>query len=166
MIPGIAYLVPLYVTVSNLPIIHKSLLGSYWGIWLPYGVNAFAIFVLKNFFDGLPSELFDAAKVDGAGPIQILRRIVVPLSRPILIVLSILTFVGLWKDFLWPYLILLREPHMQPVSVYLYQVTTSSIIPLNQQMASYFLAMLPALVIAVAMQRYMRQGLSLGAIKG
>jgi multiple sugar transport system permease protein len=55
---------------------------------------------------------------------------------------------------------------MQPVSVYLYQVTTSSIIPMNQQMASYFLAMLPPLVIAVAMQRYMRQGLSLGAVKG
>lgn len=166
MIPGIAYLVPLYVTVSNLPIVHTSLLGSYWGIWLPYSVNAFTIFVLKNYFDGLPSELFDAAKVDGAGALQILRRIVLPLSRPILIVLAILTFVNYWRDFLWPYLVLLREPQMQPVSVYLYVVTTSSIIPMNIQMASYFLAMLPPLIIAILLQRYMRQGLSIGAVKG
>lgn len=166
MIPSIAYLVPLYVTVTDLPVVHTSLLGSYWGIWLPYSASAFTIFVLKNYFDGLPSELFDAAKVDGAGPLQILSRIVLPLSRTILIVLSILTFVNLWRDFLWPYLVLLRQPQMQPISVYLYIVTTSSILPMNLQMASYFLAMLPPLIIAILLQRYMRQGLSIGAVKG
>ncbi|HML21414.1 MAG TPA: carbohydrate ABC transporter permease [Aggregatilinea sp.] len=166
MIPSIAYMVPLYVTVARLPIFHVSLLGSYWGIWLPGSVNAFQIFVLKNFFDALPSELFDAAKVDGANALQILRHIALPLSRPILIVLSILTFVGMWKDFLWPYLILLTERQLQPISVYLFEVTTTSTIPLNEQMAGYFLAMVPPLVIAILLQRYMRQGLSMGAVKG
>lgn len=162
MIPSIAYLVPLYVTVSDL-----DLVGSYWGIWLPAGVNAFMIFVLKSFFDNLPSELFDAAKVDGAGPLQILRRIVLPLSRPIILVFSILTFVNFWKDFLWPYLILLLHPDKQPIAVFLYRITeTTDNVPLNQQMAAYFMAMIPPLVIAIFLQRYMRQGLSVGAVKG
>ncbi|NDJ86648.1 MAG: carbohydrate ABC transporter permease [Chloroflexi bacterium] len=162
MIPSIAYLVPLYVTARDL-----SLLGSYWGIWLPAGVNAFMIFVLKSFFDNLPSELFDAAKVDGAGPLHILWYIVLPLSRPIILVFAILTFVNFWKDFLWPYLILLLTPEKQPVAVYLYRITeTQANIPMNQQMAAYFMAMIPPLLIAIFLQRYMRQGLSIGAVKG
>lgn len=163
MIPGIAYLVPLYVTANDL-----DLIGSYWGIWLPAGVNAFMIFVLKSFFDNLPSELFDAAKVDGASSLQILGQIVLPLSRPILLVFSILTFVNLWKDFLWPYLILLPEPAARhPIAVYLYNMAErQSPPPLNLQMAAYFIAMIPPLITAVVLQRYVRQGLSFGGVKG
>jgi multiple sugar transport system permease protein len=161
MIPGIAFIVPLYIIVARL-----GLLNSYWGLWLPYGVNAFMIFLLKNFFDGLPPELFDAAKVDGASPLQIFFRIALPLSMPIIIVLTILTFVNLWKDFLWPYLVLLRAPDLQPITVHLYVVNENSQPPLNQQMAGYFMAMLPPLVIAIVLQRYMQKGLSVGAVKG
>ncbi|MBE2272600.1 MAG: carbohydrate ABC transporter permease [Anaerolinea sp.] len=161
MIPGIAYIIPLYVTAARL-----GLLGSYWGLWLSYGVNAFMIFILKNFFDGLPSEIFDAARVDGASAQQIFWHIVIPLSRPILIVLSILTFVNLWKDFLWPYLVLLGRPDLQPISVALFVVEQRSATPPNIQMAGYFMAMLPPLIIAVVLQRYMQRGLSLGAVKG
>ncbi|MFW5696884.1 MAG: carbohydrate ABC transporter permease, partial [Phototrophicaceae bacterium] len=161
MIPSIAYLVPLYVTATEL-----NLLGSYWGIWLPAGVNAFMIFILKSFFDNLPSELFDAAKVDGANALQILWRIVLPLSRPILLVVSILTFVNFWKDFLWPYLILLTKPELQPIAVKLYVINETTNVPMNMQMAAYFMAMLPPLIVAILLQRYMQQGLSLGAVKG
>ncbi len=161
MIPGIAYIIPLYVTAARL-----GLLGSYWGLWLSYGVNAFMIFILKNFFDGLPPEIFDSARVDGASALQIFSHIVLPLSRPILIVLSILTFVNLWKDFLWPYLVLLGNPELQPISVALFVVEQRSATPPNIQMAGYFMAMLPPLIIAIVMQRYMQRGLSLGAVKG
>jgi multiple sugar transport system permease protein len=161
MIPGIAYIIPLYVTAARL-----GLLGSYWGLWLSYGVNAFMIFILKNFFDGLPSEIFDAARVDGASARQIFWDIVIPLSRPILIVLSILTFVNLWKDFLWPYLVLLGQPDIQPISVALFVIEQRSSTPPNIQMAGYFMAMLPPLIIAIVLQRYMQRGLSLGAVKG
>jgi multiple sugar transport system permease protein len=161
MIPGIAYIVPLYVTASRL-----NLLGSYWGLWLSYGVNAFMIFILKNYFDGLPSELFDAAKVDGANAMQIFLRIALPLTRPILIVLAILTFVNLWKDFLWPYLVLLENQELQPISVFLFTVEQRATTPANIQMAGYFMAMLPPLIIAIVLQRYMQRGLSLGAVKG
>ncbi len=161
MIPGIAYIIPLYVTAARL-----GLLGSYWGLWLSYGVNAFMIFIFKNFFDGLPSEIFDSARVDGASALQIFWHIVMPLSRSILIVLSILTFVNLWKDFLWPYLVLLQNPELQPISVALFVVEQRSATPPNIQMAGYFMAMLPPLIIAVVLQRYMQRGLSLGAVKG
>lgn len=161
MIPGIAYIIPLYVTVARL-----DLLGSYWGLWLPYGVNAFMIFILKNYFDNMPAEIFDAARVDGATALQQFLRIALPLSRPILLVLAILTFVNLWKDFLWPYLVLLEAPDLQPVSVFLFTVEQRSATPANIQMAGYFMAMLPPLVIAILLQRYMQRGLSLGGVKG
>ncbi len=161
MIPGIAYIVPLYVTTARL-----GLLGSYWGLWLPYAVNAFMIFLLKNFFDGLPSEVFDAARVDGASALQVFRFIALPLARPILLVLTILTFVNLWKDFLWPYLVLLEREELQPISVFLFTLEQRSTTPANIQMAGYFMAMLPPLLLAIILQRYMQRGLSLGAVKG
>ena len=161
MIPSIAYIIPLYVTAARL-----GLLGSYWGLWFSYGVNAFMIFILKNFFDGLPSELFDAARVDGASALQVFVFIALPLTRSMLIVLSILTFVNLWKDFLWPYLVLLQSPELQPISVFLFTVEQRSTTPVNVQMAGYFMAMLPPLLIAIVLQRYMQRGLSLGAVKG
>lgn len=161
MIPGIAYIIPLYVTAARL-----NLLGGFWGLWLSYGVNAFMIFILKNYFDGMPSEIFDSARVDGASALQIFWHIVLPLSRSILIVLSILTFVNLWKDFLWPYLVLLQNPDVQPISVALFVVEQRSSTPPNIQMAGYFMAMLPPLILAVVLQRYMQRGLSLGAVKG
>lgn len=161
MIPGIAYIVPLYVTTARL-----GLLGTYWGLWLPYGVNAFMIFLLKNYFDGLPSEIFDAARVDGASALQVFRFIALPLARSILLVLAILTFVNLWKDFLWPYLVLLDREDLQPISVFLFILEQRATTPANIQMAGYFMAMLPPLIIAIVLQRYMQRGLSLGAVKG
>jgi multiple sugar transport system permease protein len=161
MIPSIAYIIPLYVTVVRL-----DLVGSYWGLWLPYGVNAFMIFILKNYYDNLPIEIFDAARVDGASALQQFFRIALPLSRPILLVLAILTFVNLWKDFLWPYLVLLENQELQPVSVFLYTVEQRSATPANIQMAGYFIAMLPPLVIAIVLQQYMQRGLSIGGVKG
>lgn len=158
MIPWMAYFIPLYVNIVNL-----GLLNNYLGLWLPYGVNAFMIFLLKSFFDSLPDELFDAARVDGAGPLRVLWDIVLPLSRPILLVLSILTFVGLWKDFLLP-LIVLPDASLQPITVRLWYQT--QYFPVNLQMAGFFLGMLPPLAIAIILQRYMTQGLSLGAVKG
>ncbi len=168
MIPSMAYLIPLYVTTARIeiPSLDFKLLGSYWGLWLPYGVNAFMIFVMKSFFDGLPNELFDAAKVDGASPLQMFWLVALPLTRPILIVQVILTFVNLWKDFIWPMLVLLREPRIQPITVRLYLLNEATPYPINQQMAAYFLAMMPPLLIAVVLQRYMQRGLTVGAVKG
>ncbi len=163
MIPGIAYFVPLYTTIANLPVLNISLLNSYWGLWLPYCVDAFSIFVLKTFFDRIPQELIDSARVDGANALQMLAHIILPLSRSILIVLFVLSFVGLWRDFLLPFLVL-TDPTKQPVTVRLFYVAEDY--GINLQMASSFMALLPPLVIAIVMQRYMRIGLNVGAVKG
>ena len=167
MIPNIAYLIPLYTTLVDVPIIHVSLLNSYVGLWLPYCINAFGIFLMKTFFESIPSELYDAAKVDGASPLRIFWSITLPLSRSILAVLTIVVFLALWKDFLLP-LLVLPDPNLQPITVRLFYMLSvnSAPAPLNIQMAASFLALLPPLVIAIVLQRYLQQGLSVGAVKG
>jgi multiple sugar transport system permease protein len=163
MVPGIAYLVPLYVTIRDLSAFNIQLLDSYWGLWLPNSVNAFAIFVLKTFFDRIPSEIIDSARVDGASPLQIFGYIILPLSRSILIVICILSFVGIWRDFLFPMLII-SDPAKQPITVRLIYLADNY--GVNLQMAASFIALLPPLLIAIFLQRYMRVNLTLGGVKG
>ena len=105
MIPAMVLIVPLYITVANLPIVHINLIGSPAAIWLPSVANGFNIFLLKRFFDSIPVELTQAAAIDGASPMRILRSIIIPISRPILAVVSIFSLVAVWKDFLWPLLV-------------------------------------------------------------
>jgi multiple sugar transport system permease protein len=163
MVPFMAYFVPLYKTISNVPIVNLNLLNSYWGLWLPYCVDAFSIFVLKTFFDRIPSELIDSARVDGANPLQLLTQIILPLSRSILVVVSVLAFVTLWKDFLLPYLVL-SDPLTQPITVRLFYLADDYSV--NLQMAASFIALLPPLLIAILLQRHMKIGITLGAVKG
>jgi multiple sugar transport system permease protein len=163
MVPGIAYFVPLYVTLGKLPVLNISLLDSYWGLWLPYSVSAFAIFVLKTFFDRIPPDILDSARIDGASSFQILRYIILPLSRSILIVICVLAFVNIWKDFLLPQLVL-RDPITQPITARLIYLADNY--GINLQMAASFIALLPPLLIAAFLQRYMTVGLSVGGVKG
>ncbi len=164
MIPGIAYLVPLFVTLKKLPVVHLNLLDSYWGLWLPYSTSAFAIFVLKNFFDRIPSEIIESARIDGASQLQILVRIVLPLSRSIILILAILTFMDLWKDYLLPFLII-SDPTRQPITVRLFYLA-DNYYGVNLQMAAAFIALLPPLLVAILLQRYLKTGLTIGGVKG
>ncbi len=167
MIPAIAYIVPLYTTLVKVPILNVSLLNNYWGLWLPYSINAFGILIMKTFFESIPNDLYDAAKVDGASPLRIFWSITLPLSRSILIVLTIVGFLALWKDFLLPSLVM-TKPEMQPITVRLWYMLNGSTVvsPLNVQMAASFLALLPPLLIAIALQRNLQRGISVGGVKG
>lgn len=156
-IPRIAYIVPLYITLAKLPIIHVSLINSFWGLWLPYAVNPFMILVLKYSFDSIPNEIYDAAQVDGASDVRMFFQFTLPLSRSIMLVLALLSFVGLWGDFLLP-LLVLRDASMQTVSVRLFTLTRS--FPMNLHLAGSFIAMLPPIVAAIFLQRYMKGGLT------
>lgn len=158
MVPGIAYFVPQYLTIRDL-----GLINSYWGVWLPYAISPFAIFVLKTFFDRIPSEIIDSARIDGASTVQIFRLIILPLSRSILIVICIVAFVNLWRDFLLP-LLVITDPQHQPITVRLIYLTNRY--GVNLQMAASFIALLPPLLLAVVMQRYMTVGQTVGSIKG
>jgi len=167
MVPSISYIIPLYTIIVKVPLLNISLINNYFGLWLPYAVNAFAIFMMKTFFDSIPSDLLDAARVDGASALRTFWSITLPLSRPILLVLFIVNFLSLWKDFLLP-LLVLPSPELQPITVRLfYMLNVNSVpAPLNMQMAASFLALLPPLIIAIVLQNYLRRGISAGAIRG
>ena len=122
MIPATVLVVPQYLTVLDVPIVQRNLLNSPWAIWLPSVTNAFNIFLLKRFFDSIPRELLDAAAIDGASPLRTLRSVVLPISRPILGVVSIFAVVGVWKDFLWP-MLTLPDPSKQTLNVGIYSLS-------------------------------------------
>lgn len=163
-IPGVVSLVPLYLTIIELPVTGGSLLNTYWAVWLPAAANAFNIVIIKRFFDAIPRELFEAARVDGAGPIRVLVSIVLPLSRPILGVVSLLTIVAAWKEFLWPMLVL-PDTALQPLSVALPRLSSTSEISLL--MAGLFIAVfIPVLLFLVFQKQFLRGVGMAGGVKG
>lgn len=163
MIPATVLVVPQYLTVLDVPIVERNLLDSPWAIWLPSVTNAFNIFLLKRFFDSIPRELLDAASMDGAGPLRILWAIVLPISRPILGVVSIFAVVGVWKDFLWP-MLTLPDPAKQTLNVGIYSLSNG--VPVNVLIAALAIASLPTLLVFLLFQRNIMSGLTAGGLKG
>lgn len=163
MLPVSALLVPTYLTVTDVPLLHINLINTPWAIWLPACANAFNIFILKRFFDQIPGELLESARLDGAGPLRVLWSVVLPLSRPVLAVVSIFAVVGVWKDFLWPMLVL-PDPARQPITVALNRL--AEFMPANQLLAGMVMASIPLLVIFLIFQRHIIAGLTAGSLKG
>ncbi|GAB2890937.1 carbohydrate ABC transporter permease [Streptomyces mayteni] len=163
MVPATVLLVPTYLTVTDVPLVGLNLVNNPAAVWLPAAANAFNIYVLKNFFDRIPGELLDAARIDGAGPLAVFRRIVLPLSRPIIAVVSILSVTALWRDFLWP-LVVLPDPARQPITVYLQRISDST--SLNLLIAGLVLASIPLIVLFLVFQRHIVAGLTAGGLKG
>ncbi|GAA1580386.1 carbohydrate ABC transporter permease [Actinoplanes couchii] len=163
MIPAMVLIVPQYQTVISLPVIDVSLLDSPFAIWLPMVANAFNIFLLKRFFDSIPEELMQAAFVDGASPLRTLWSIILPMSRPILGVVSIFAVTAVWKDFLWP-LLVMPHPETRTVSVGIY--TFAGGIPQNVVIAASVIAALPTVIIFLIFQRNIMSGLTSGSLKG
>jgi multiple sugar transport system permease protein len=165
MIPAIVLVVPLYVTVINLPILHVNLVGSPAAIWLPSVANAFNIFLLKRFFDSIPTDYIDAAQIDGASRLTILRRIVLPISRPILGVVAIFGLVAVWKDFLWPLLVEYGyTPTRETLNVGIWQASIGT--PENLIIAASAMAAVPTIVFFLIFQRNIMAGLTAGGIRG
>jgi len=155
LVPATVSLVPLYLTVQHLPGLGTNLINSFWAVWLPAGANAFNVLLVKRFFDGIPAELYEAARVDGAGPLTLLRRIVLPMSRPVLAVVSLFALIASWKDFIWP-LIAITDPHKQPISVALPLIAKTS--DQGLLIAGLFLASVPPLLLFVIFQRQVVNG--------
>jgi multiple sugar transport system permease protein len=163
-VPAIVLLVPLYIEVVRPPIVHHSFIDTYWAVWLPAGASAFNVVIVKRFFDNLPREIFEAARIDGAGPFQLFWKIVLPMSKPILGVVSVFAVLASWKDFLWP-LLVLPDPNKQPLSVRL--PTIQSQTSLGVFLAAMFIACLVPIAGFLVFQRSFLRGSGLGgAIKG
>jgi multiple sugar transport system permease protein len=162
MIPAMVLIVPQYVTVIELPIVGFGLLDSPFAIWLPAVANAFNIFLLKRFFDSIPESLVSAATIDGAGPMRTLWSIILPMSRPILGVVSIFAVTAVWKDFLWPKLVM-PSPETRTISVGIFAFsggTSAQVV-----VAASVIAAIPTIIFFLVFQRSIMAGLTTGAVK-
>jgi len=161
MIPAQVTLVPLYLMITKL-----KLINTFAGVILPGLADVIGIFLLKQFIQTLPSELEDAARVDGASEWSIYTRIIVPLSAPALAVTAIFAFQRYWNSFLWP-LIVLQSPDLFTLQVGLSFVHTSEFgTQYGLLMAGAAMAAIPMIIFFFAFQKYFMQGLRIGAIKG
>ncbi|MEU0914588.1 carbohydrate ABC transporter permease [Streptomyces althioticus] len=158
MVPAQALVVPKYLTVADLGLLNDPL-----AIWLPAVANAFNLYLLKRFFDQLPRDVLEAAEIDGAGKLRTLRSIVLPMSRPVLGVVSIFALVAVWQDFLWP-LMVFSDTDKQPISVALVQLSQN--IQLTVLIAAMVIASIPMVALFLVFQRHIIAGISAGSTKG
>lgn len=157
-VPYTVSMVSLFLTVIDL-----GLVDSYWSIWLPAGANAFNVLLAKRFFDALPAELFAAARIDGATTWQLLTKIVLPMSRPIVAVISLLAVMHSWKDFIWP-LVAITDPDKQPISVALANLAEQA--PQDELIAAMAMALAPPVLVFLVFQKYIVAGLGFTGVKG
>ena len=163
-VPAVVLLVPLYLTVLRPPLIGTSLVNTFWAVWLPAGANAFNVLLVKRFFDSLSRDVFEAARMDGAGPFRLFWSIVLPMSKPILGVVSVFAVVNAYKDFLWP-LLVLPKPDLQPLSVRLPAIAPYT--QLDVLLAALAIATIIPVAIFLVFQRvFLRGGGMEGAVKG
>ncbi|MBN9240636.1 MAG: ABC transporter permease [Micrococcales bacterium 70-64] len=162
-VPSVVLLVPLYLTIVHPPVGH-SLLNNYLAVWLPAATNAFNILLVKRFFDNLPREVFEAARTDGAGPFRLFWSIVLPMSRPILGVVSVFAIIASLKDYLWPMLVL-PDPAVQPLGVRLPAIQSQ--VELDVFLAALAMSTVIPIVLFLAFQRVFLRSAGLGgAVKG
>jgi multiple sugar transport system permease protein len=161
MIPSSMSMVPLFKNI-----IAMNQINSFIPLWLMGGASAFYILLFKSFFDSIPHSYIEAARLDGASYFSIFTRIVLPMSKAVIAVVSILTVNAVWSEFIWAFLILKRQD-LYTVMVRLYTLTKSyGNIPINVQMIAISFGILPPAVIFIFLQRHIVQGISLSGIKG
>jgi multiple sugar transport system permease protein len=153
VVPFQLLIIPLYVMIVR----DYGLADSYLGMILPFAINSTAVFIFRQFFLQLPQDLFAAARIDGAGELRILWSIALPLVRPALLTAVLLTFIGPWNEFLWPFLIT-KEADLQPLAVslanYISNVAGRAANPYGAILAGSCVLAAPAVALFVAFQRH------------
>jgi multiple sugar transport system permease protein len=158
MIPGIVTLIPTYVMALDF-----GWLDTYQVLIVPFLPGAFGVFMLRQYFLTIPRELEDAARIDGANALRVLRHVVLPLSIPALVALGVFTFLFSWNNYLWPLFVVHGEHQTLPVG--LATAASRYVTQYGQLMASTALAAIPAVIVYLIAQRYLVQGISLTGIK-
>jgi len=153
IVPFHLLMIPLYVMIVR----NYGLADSYLGMILPFAVNATAVFIFRQFFLQLPKELFESARIDGASELRILTRIAIPLAKPAILTAVIVTFIGPWNEFLWPFLITKRLD-LQPLAValanFISTVAARQANPFGAILAGAVVLAVPAVVLFLAFQRH------------
>ncbi|WP_150952599.1 carbohydrate ABC transporter permease [Microbacterium testaceum] len=153
VIPFQLLMIPLYVMIAR----DYGLSDSYLGMILPFFINSTAVVIFRQYFLQLPKELFDAARIDGANEFRLLWSVALPLVRPALLTAVLLTFIGPWNEFLWPFLIT-KDATMQPLAVslanFISNIAASTTNPFGAMMAGAVVLAAPAVALFLIFQRY------------
>ncbi|MEM1166827.1 MAG: carbohydrate ABC transporter permease [Planctomycetota bacterium] len=160
MIPGVVLMVPNFALILSL-----GLFNTYAGLIIPAAFSAYGTFLLRQFMLTIPSSLDEAAAIDGAGPVRIFLDVILPLTRPGLIVLTIFTFLGNYNSFFWP-LVLIKDENLRTLPIALRAFDTTYGTDTPALMAASLMAMIPPIIIFILLQRYLVKGIQLGAVKG
>ena len=166
MVPQQLTIIPNYLWISNAFWLDINWINTYQGIVLPGAAVAFGTFMLRQGFLGLPREVLDAAKVDGAGHLRLLWDIAVPMAKPIIVTFALISMVAKWNDYLWP-LIVTNEARMRPLAVgmsYLHDPEGNT--EWGVVMAAAFFVIAPLVAVYLFAQRYIIEGIAAGATKG
>lgn len=159
MIPFSATLIPLYIIVRKL---HMT--NSYWGLILPPLASPIGIFMMRQFIESLPSDLENAARLDGCSEFQIYRKVILPLIKPGLVVLGVFTFMNQWTNYLWP-LVVNTKPKMMTLTVGIQSLRSLFTVDWGILSAGAVLSMLPLVIVFIFLQRYFIAGSIAGALK-
>jgi ABC-type glycerol-3-phosphate transport system permease component len=160
MLPGLVMMIPNYQIMITL-----GLVDSYTGLILPASFSAFGTFLLRQFMMTIPTELDEAAEIDGASKWQLYWNVILPLSRPGLITLTIFTFLGNYRSFFWP-LVMLKtvEKYTLPIGLLYFDSTRGQ--STHLMMAAATMMVLPMVILFIVLQKYLVKGIQLGALKG
>ena len=159
MIPSQMTMIPGYLILARLKLINKL-----WGLIIPAAVDAFGIFLFRQFSHGIPNELIDAARVDGANEFKIYYKIVLPQLGPALATFGMLTFMFNWNAYLWP-LIVLTEKNVRTLPIILTWFSSRMVSNDHYTMAASVLVVLPVLIVFLMVQRYIVEGITLSGMK-
>ena len=162
LLPTSMNMIPLFSQFVDFPLLGINITGSYLPLWMMSCFSAFNIMLFKNFFDSIPQSIVEAARIDGESEIGIFTKIIIPLSKPIIMVVAIFTVVAAWGNFMWPYLVLKKET-MQPVSVMLYNLKTQ--ISADKYMTVMMLSIIPPLIVFFCFSKQIMGGMTLGGVK-
>ena len=153
VVPFQLLMIPLYVMIAR----DYGLSDTYLGMILPFFINSTAVVIFRQYFLQLPPDLFSAARIDGAGEFRLLWSVALPLVRPALLTAALLTFIGPWNEFLWPFLIT-KEASMQPLAVslanFISNIAASTANPFGAMMAGAVVLAIPAVTLFIVFQRY------------
>ncbi len=160
VIPAQVGMLPLFLLLKSM-----GLVNTFAGVVVPFMAGVFGIFMIRQYALGIPDDLLDAARVDGAGELRIFWSVVLPVIRPILVTLAVFTFLSAWNDFLWP-LIVLSDEAKYTLPVALASLSGEHVQDTGLMMAGSVLTVLPVVILFIALQRAYIRGVMMGSVKG
>ena len=159
MVPGQVTLIPLFMMMRDL-----GLLNTYVSLFLPI-INAFGVFLIRQFMNSIPNEMLEAARIDGASEIQVFLRIVLPPLKPVIVALTVFTFLSTWNDFLWP-LVSISNDQMQTVTLAVAKLQGRALTDYGLVMAGATVSFLVPLIMYIILQKQFVEGVTSSSVKG